>query len=392
MKDNSFETALNSFQMEGKPVLGLGEVMLRFLPLEKKLDEAELFRIYEAGGEYNVIRNLAKIFNVPAAFLTALSRNSLGKNIAKKMEAAGVLSELIIWKEPDPVNLYNRVPLYFGESIRESDTKELIFDRSASACSSLGPGDLDRKEFLNGLFKNHSLIHSGAIFSAISKSAFTLQRRIYQKAFSRNLLTSFDLNYRSSQWWETTEVKAKPPFLKRSLIRRRSFAAEMKKILPFCRIVFATDNSLAKYFSTELEEDNLQRERDRGQTKHEDACPPNILAMARKLLELFPNMEMLALSSRGIIHQGRQHLQSCLLTRDNIFSLQDYFIDGIRERIGSGDAFAAGFLYALQSRKTSQDILEWATASALLAMQSEGDHLNASRDEVEQFIKKNKKS
>ena len=59
--------------------LALGEVLLRFCPGDERIHNARNFRVFDGGAEYNVARNLAKVFRQNTGIVTALADNALGR-------------------------------------------------------------------------------------------------------------------------------------------------------------------------------------------------------------------------------------------------------------------------------------------------------------------------
>ena len=70
--------------------VSLGEVMLRLDPGEGRIRTARSFRVWEGGGEYNVIRGLRKCFGMRTAVLTALAGNEVGMLLEDLMLQGGV--------------------------------------------------------------------------------------------------------------------------------------------------------------------------------------------------------------------------------------------------------------------------------------------------------------
>ena len=58
--------------------VSLGEVMLRLDPGEGRIRTARQFRVWEGGGEYNVIRGLRRCFGLKTAVITAFADNEVG--------------------------------------------------------------------------------------------------------------------------------------------------------------------------------------------------------------------------------------------------------------------------------------------------------------------------
>ena len=79
--------------------VSLGEIMLRLDPGEGRIRTAREFKVWEGGGEYNVVRGLHKCFGLRAGVLTAFADNEVGKLLKDLIEQGGVVTSLICWKK-----------------------------------------------------------------------------------------------------------------------------------------------------------------------------------------------------------------------------------------------------------------------------------------------------
>ena len=59
------------------------------------------------------------------------------------------------------------------------------------------------------------------------------------------------------------------------------------------------------------------------------------------------------------------------------------------DRVGGGDAFSAGWIYALISNYTPQETIEFAVAASCLKHSIEGDFNLVTKEEVENLAKGN---
>ena len=75
--------------------VSLGEIMLRFDPGEGRIRTARNFRVWEGGGEYNVVRGLHKCFGLKTAVITAFADNEVGKLLIDFIEQGGVATDFI---------------------------------------------------------------------------------------------------------------------------------------------------------------------------------------------------------------------------------------------------------------------------------------------------------
>ena len=104
--------------------VSLGEVMLRLDPGEGRIRTARVFRAWEGGGEYNVIRGLHKCFGMNTGVITAFADNEVGKLMRDFIEQGGVSTELIYWKKTDGIGRLCRNGINFTE--RGLDRKSVV--------------------------------------------------------------------------------------------------------------------------------------------------------------------------------------------------------------------------------------------------------------------------
>ena len=87
--------------------------------------------------------------------------------------------------------------------------------------------------------------------------------------------------------------------------------------------------------------------------------------------------------SRSADHNG---WAACLHNRKEFLVSRRYDITDIVDRVGSGDAFAAGIIYGLLALQDDRKALEFAVAAGCLKHSIPGDFNLISRDEVEKLV------
>jgi 2-dehydro-3-deoxygluconokinase len=113
------------------------------------------------------------------------------------------------------------------------------------------------------------------------------------------------------------------------------------------------------------------------------AEPARAAQAARAAFAAFPHLELLAWTSR-VQHSVDEHeLSAVLHTRTRSVTGGSYRLAGIVDRIGTGDAFAAGVLHGLQSGMDTADVAGFALAAAALKHAISGDFNLARADQIE---------
>lgn len=190
-------------------ILGFGEIMLRLTPTNcNKIIQSNSFDATYAGGEANVICSLSS-FNHDTKMVTKLPKNSLGEKVIRDMRAFGVDTKDIVKGE-------GRLGIYFLETGHGSRNSEVIYDRKYSAISMASKDEFDIDKILNDV----KLVHISGITPALSKDLYEFSLDLVKEAKKRNIIVSYDSNYRSKL---------------RSLDEVSKF---MKEILPFVDIAF----------------------------------------------------------------------------------------------------------------------------------------------------------
>jgi sugar/nucleoside kinase (ribokinase family) len=178
--------------------VALGEVMLRFDPGEGRIHTTRSFRVWEGGGEYNVVRGLRRTFGRRAGIVTALVDNPVGRLVEDLVLQGGVDPSLITWVPDDGVgraarNGLNSVERGFG--VRGALG---CSDRGHTAVSLMRPGEVDWDALFGGA--GVRWFHTGGVFAALSDSTAEVAREAMEAARRHGTVTSFDLNYRPSLW------------------------------------------------------------------------------------------------------------------------------------------------------------------------------------------------
>ena len=329
--------------------MSLGEVMLRFDPGDDRIHSARSFRVWEGGGEYNVARNLAKCFRLDAAIVTALADNQIGRLVEDLMLQGGVDVSNIVWRETDGISRSVRNGMYFMERGFGLRPPTGCSDRGNTAVSQLKTGDIDwQAAFESG---GTRIFHTGGIFAGLSKSTSEVAAEAMIAARASGAVISFDLNYRESLW---------------AVRGGREAANDLnRELLGHADIVFGVEKFLPGFAGFD---------------------PITFEAAARKMMKRHPNLKVAATTLRDIHSASRHDLAGVFLFDGQLQRSSGYKNIEVLDRVGSGDAFAAGLLYGLLSGEDPQRSIDLAAASAVLSLSSLGDGSSATLDEIRRLI------
>lgn len=328
-------------------IISLGEILLRFDPGDERIQHARNFRVWDGGGEYNVAKNLSVVFGQRTSIATALTDNALGRLAENLARAGNVDTSQILWRENAEERTRNG--LYFierGFGLRNPSSN---FDRDFTAISKVKPSDFDFEK-LFGATKTR-WFHTGGIFAGLSDSTFETALEAMQTARKNGAIVSYDLNYRDSLWKHRGGMEK---------------ANELnKKLLKHADVVFGLPDFKANFSSLDQSEFQIAAENLRGE---------------------FPNLKYVVSTFREIKSANLHNLTAVCFDTQNVYKATDYLNVDVFDRVGSGDAFAAGFIYGLLVEKDAQYAVECGTAHACLIMTTPGDNSTAKLSEVENLM------
>ncbi|MCL6670926.1 sugar kinase [Streptomyces panaciradicis] len=333
-------------------VVALGEVMLRFDPGEGRIRTARTFQVWEGGGEYNVVRGLRRCFGWRTAVVTALADNAVGRLVEDLILQGGVDTSLIRWTPDDGIGRTARNGLNFVERGYGIRGALGVSDRAHTAVSQLRKGDVDWDAVFSAGVR---WFHTGGIFAGLSDTTVDVADEAMAAARRHGVTVSYDPNFRPSLW------------------AGRGGADAARE----------TDLRLARHADVIVGALGLAGTYP-GQTRIGDGEVADTLA---ELAGLLPDAKVLATTLRGVPSAGVNDWSSAawsaetgLITGPRMPGLQ------VLDRIGSGDAFAAGLIHGLLDDAGLERALAYGTAHGALAMTTPGDVSMASLAEVEALI------
>ena len=333
--------------------VALGEVMLRFDPGDDRIQNARTFRVWEGGGEYNVARSLSKVFRLDAAIITALADNQIGRLAEDLMWQGGVDTSEILWRETDGISRKVRNGMYFIE--RGFGLRQPVgcSDRGNTAISQLKTGDVDWQKVFGE--SGARWFHTGGIFAGLSETTTEVAREAMRAAKNAGAIVSYDLNYRASLWSERGG--------------RDAANALNHELLPLADVVFGVENFDASFAA--YTEENFRR-------------------AATEVKSRFPDLKVIATTLRDVKSASRHDLSAVCFAGDKVFKANDFADLDVLDRVGSGDAFAAGLIYGLLAGKVTQFSLNCGAANSALTLTTTGDGSAATLAEVENLASSQK--
>lgn len=329
-------------------IVSLGEVMIRFDPGNERIHTARAFSVCEGGGEYNVARSIAKNFALDAAIVTALADNQLGRLVEDMMWQSRVDTSNIIWRKTDGMGRAVRNGIYFIERGFGVRAPVGCSDRGNTAVSQLKPGDIDWQKIFAG--SGTRWFHTGGIFAGLSDTTPVVARAAMEAARGSGAVVSYDLNYRDSLWAHRGGRKAADKV--------------NSDLLQLADVVFGVhgfDAALSKF-----DEDSFRD-------------------LAGSMIHEFPNIKLVATTLRNIWSASRHDIGGAVFLDDKVLRGPDLRNVEVLDRVGSGDAFAAGLIYGLLSGREIGECASLAVAGAALSLACIGDGSSATLSEIEKL-------
>lgn len=350
-------------------IITFGEIMGRFCPPGfKRLiqDMPGSLDLTFAGAEANVAMSVSYL-GIQATFVTALPQNVLGDACVKTLKGLGVDTSQIIRKKE------GRLGLYFVEKGANQRPSTVTYDRDHSAIALAKPDDYPwRKIFTGG-----DWLHVSGITPALSENAYLSTLAAVKEAKSAGLKVSCDLNFRNKLWSWQEGTKA------------RALAGKcMREILPYVDVLIANEEDASDVLGIEAEGSDIHS----GKLAL-DRYPK----VASEIIKAFPKVSHVAITLRESLSATHNNWGAMIYEAqsENAFfapefegNYQPYEIKNIVDRIGGGDSFAAGLVFALNTPELSepQKALRFAVAASCLAHSIEGDFNFNSRPEVEKLM------
>ena len=313
-----------------------GEIMLRLsAPDGVRLTMARSLEATYGGGEANVAASLAG-FGVAARFVTRVPSNDLGQGAIGFLRGLGVDTNGVAVEA-------GRLGTYYLEPGASQRASRVVYDRAGSCVALAGADAYDWPALLAGA----SWFHTTGITPALSAAAADATLAAVRAARAAGATVSIDLNYRAKLWnWgaDASEV--------------------MSDIVAEADVLIGNEEDADKVFGIKAPGSAVA-------AGHLD--PEGYRSVALELAARFPRLHTAAFTQRGSISASENTWSGVIWTREAFHVARSYRIAPIVDRVGAGDSFAAGLVYALLSGRAPAAALEFAVAASCLKHTIRGD-------------------
>lgn len=322
-------------------VVTFGEIMLRLTPPGfQRILQTPLLELRFGGGEANVAVSLA-LLGRPAAFVTRLPKNDVAQRCINDLRALGVDTSHILRGG-------DRMGIYFLEAGASQRPSTVLYDRAHSAIAGITPEMVDWKK----VFAGAKWFHFTGITPALGDSAAETCKLAAKTAREMGLTVSADLNYRKKLW------------------SREKAGKVMADLMPFVDICIANEEDAESVFGIKGAEVAS------GKIEH-----ARYADVARQLTERF-KFKAVAITLRESISASENGWSGLYYAGGKSHFSRRYHIQ-IVDRVGGGDSFAAGLIFALTRGDDPQKAIEFAVAASCLKHSIVGDFNYTTLNEVE---------
>lgn len=321
-----------------KKIVCFGEIMLRLSPEGYyRLLQADRLNVVYGGCESNVACALSGL-GLPTAYVTKLPTHEIGQAAVNTLRGFGVDTAGI-------VRGGSRIGVYYLERGASQRPSKVVYDRAGSAIAAAEPSEFDWDDLL----ADADWFYFSGITAALSATALQCCRDALAAAKRLGVKVGCDLNYRS-KLWTTAEA-----------------GAVMRELLHSIDLFIANEEhagSLFGIYASDEITDDMRRCADVGRQIAEQYGCETVAITLRRTLSASDNRFGAVLWENGAPSYSR------------IYTMH------LVDRVGGGDAFAAGLLYAKQTGMPTAKALEFAVAASCLKHSIEGDVLVATPDEI----------
>ena len=328
-----------------KRVITFGEIMLRLAPEGYyRFVQANSFGATYGGGEANVAVSLAN-FGIDTAFVTKLPAHEIGQAAVNELRKFGVDTSRI-------VRGGNRIGIYFLEKGASQRPSKVIYDRAHSAIAEASPEDFDWNE----IFQNADWFHFTGITPALNDTLAAICLEACKKAKELGLTVSCDLNYRNKLW------------------SREKAGQVMSELCKYVDVCIANEEDAADVFGIRAANTDVTK----GAVSHE-----GYKDVAKQLAGRF-DFSKVAITLRESLSASDNNWAAMLYDGTEFYFSKKYAVH-IVDRVGGGDSFGGGLIYACLNQYDPQSAIEFAAAASCLKHSVEGDMNMVSVSEVQKL-------
>ncbi|MCH3885607.1 sugar kinase [Tenacibaculum aquimarinum] len=317
-------------------IITFGEVLMRLSPRgNKKFIQSNLLEFYFGGTELNVGVSIAN-FGEKVRHVSCVSDDFIGDTAVSYINKFGVSTSSIVYSKR-PLGVYF---LEVGAVMRPSS---ISYNRSHSSFSEITPEMIDWEKAL----KKGKWFHWTGITPALCRGSYETLKEGLILAKKKGITISADPTYRSALWKYGEDPKE-----------------VLTELLNYSTIFIGGVNEMNEVLGTDFKYSN-----------------EDFIEASKMLIEKFPSIEKVFDKVRTAINASWHKIRARMWNGVEFKETEDLEITHIVDRIGTGDAFAGGLIFALQHYDDFKS-LQFGNAACALKHTYEGDVNYATVDEV----------
>ncbi len=325
-----------------KKVVTFGEVMMRLSPPgHAKFSQASALELAFGGGEANVAISLA-YFGLSATHVTRFPDNIIGRSATQFLRHHWLDTSEVIYGD-------NMMGIYFLEKGAVHRSSQVIYEREGSAFSKITPEMISWEQVL----KDADWFHWTGITPAISQGAAACCAEAIKAANKLGVTVSADIHSRRTLWnYGKTEQEVMP------------------KLIEGCDVVIGSPKDIRNAFNFDI----------KGKTN-------DFKAISKELSKRCPRIKKVVDKNRETLSASHNRIQGKMWNGKYLFETPKLDVTHIIDRVGTGDAYAAGLIYGLLVYNDDVQSLKFATAACALKHTIEGDANVVSLEDVQGLMK-----
>lgn len=287
-------------------IVCFGELLLRLTaPGRELLMQTGSLDVHVGGAEANVGIGLANLGH-DVAMVSAVPDHPLGQAAIRFVRGQGVDTGNVQLRD-------GRMGLYFlsvGAGLRASD---IVYDRAASSFATAPADAFDWRSILAGA----AMLHLSGITPALGPATAAAAIAAATTAKDMGVAVSFDGNYRARLWesWDSNP------------------RAVLTELVSLADTMFGNHRDVSLLLGKTFSGDGADRRRE----------------AAEAAFDAFPNLQRIASTARHVDDADRHRIAARVDTRERGYQTDEVVVAGIVDRIGGGDAYAAGILHGVLS-------------------------------------------
>ena len=324
------------------PVVCFGELLMRLSPSPGvALARTDELHLAVGGAEANVAIALSSL-GVETKMLSAVPNSPLGQRAVAALREAGVDCSFVH-------HARGRMGLYFFEPPSGPIAGRVTYDREFSTFAEAKPEDLALEDSLRGA----GLLHLSGITPALGHRGVAFAQAAVQAAQKADVPICFDGNYRANLWeaWDSDPQSI------------------LGELVDAATILIGNHRDISLLLGKEFSGDGPDRRRE----------------AAEAAFEAFPKLKVIASTARHVESATTHHLAARIDLRESHWQTEEIRIAPVIDRIGTGDAFAAGMLLRWLEQGSAQDMAKTALSLAVMKHGVPGDSIAVTRPELDSF-------